>query len=160
MKTLNVVLSNEPSAQWEAWINALVRAGLEVKVVDPMKTLNVVLSNEPSAQWEEWINALVCAGYEVKVIEPSGTRSNAYEVLPGDAILLDGMLPHLRRFAGYLQRLFPGLPTIVATETDSFTIKYEVMELDNARYVSGPLSAEQFVETIGRIIECDQILVA
>lgn len=119
-----------------------------------MKTLNIVLSSEPSAQWKEWINAFVRAGFKVKVIEPTGTRSDSYEVQPGDAVLLDGMLPHLCRFAGYLNRLFPGLPMIVATETDSFTIKYEVMELDNTIYVAGPVSSEQFVEMIDRISDC------
>jgi hypothetical protein len=39
---------------------------------------------------------------------------------------------------------------IVATETRSFTIEYEVLELDGAVYVSGPLTAEQFMAFIDR----------
>lgn len=114
----------------------------------PMKTLSIILSKKPSAQWEEWINALVRSGFVVKVIEPSGAGPNAYEKTPGDAVLLDGLLPHLDRFVGYLDSLFPGLPAIVAMETNSSTITYETMRMIGVDYVSGPLSPAQFVEAI------------
>jgi len=116
-----------------------------------MKTISIILSRAPSAQWEEWINALIHAGFKVKVVEPMGTMGSSYDVLPGDAVVLDGMLPHLGRFMAYLQRLFPGLPTIITSETVSFTIEHEAMHLDEAVYISGPLPPEQFVEAVDQV---------
>ena len=41
---------------------------------------------------------------------------------------------------------------IVATETDSFTVKYEVLNQDGAIYVSGPMPADQFAATVQSVL--------
>ena len=79
---------------------------------------------------------------------------------PDDVVLLDGMLPNLQRFIARTYSRCPGAHIIVVTDVRSFSIYYEVLRHGGATYFSGPMTAEQFVETIREITEYDEIYVA
>ena len=74
----------------------------------------------------------------------------------GDVVLVDGMLPNLRRFISRTLSRCPEAHVIVVTDIYSFAVYYEVLHLGGANYFSGPMDAERFVETIQETTEHDQ----
>lgn len=112
-----------------------------------MKKINRLRTDNPSARWQTWIQGLKSAGLTIRFIDRSALQADDVTKLFGDAILLDGLLPQLPRLIVSISARHPDVPIIVATEVDSFTIYYEVLH-DGAIYVSGPLSATEFVSAI------------
>ncbi len=71
---------------------------------------------------------------------------------PGETVLIDGMLPQLSRYIQRICARCSDINVIVVTEVDSFTVRYEVMHLNGAIYVSGPMPPERFVETLKSLV--------
>jgi DNA-binding NarL/FixJ family response regulator len=105
------------------------------------------MQNEPSTQWQEWMYALVEADYRVRVVDPAVIESYRYEDVSADVILFDGMLP-LKKLISRIGALCPETKIVVATETNFFSIRYEVMHLGGALYLFGPMPPDEFIETI------------
>lgn len=113
-----------------------------------MKTINIAQYGSPGSQWRQWIKALAEAEFEVCTVNPLSMELPAGSMCCGDVVLVDGMLPNLRRFVEHLHDQCPGIHVVVATEERSFTIRYEVMLLKEAVYVSGPMSGRDFTEAV------------
>ena len=117
-----------------------------------MKNIHIAQLGKPSRQWQAWIKALAGAGFEIKAVNPLAMELQVFRAQPDDIVLLDGMLPNLVRFIQRVCALCPDVQVIVATEVDSFTVKYEVMNLNGAIYVSGPMPGDQFAATVQSIV--------
>ena len=113
-----------------------------------MKKLSLAVQGNPCEQWCSWIDALSRSGFEINLIRPTVGEPPDANTESGDTIVLDGMLPNLARLIVCICARHPDSQIIVATASDSFTIKYEVLHLNGAIYVSGPMASERFVETI------------
>jgi DNA-binding response OmpR family regulator len=68
--------------------------------------------------------------------------------LQSDAILLDGMLPHLTQIIALLHTLHSQTRILVATDADSFTVLYEMRSLGERDYLAGPMDPAQFAKDI------------
>ena len=117
-----------------------------------MKKVLIAQLGVPSIQWQAWIHALAIAGFETHSVSPLAIELQSLLVPPGHVLLIDGMMPRLSRFIQHTCAQSPDATIIVATETDSFTVKYEVLNQDGAIYVSGPMPADQFAATVQSVL--------
>lgn len=117
-----------------------------------MITLSILTQETPSCQWCEWINSLTKTNLLIRDINAAPIDYDELIALQSDAILLDGMLPHLTRIITLLHALHPQTRILVATDADSFTIRYEMQSLGETAYLAGPMDAAQFAKDICRKI--------
>ena len=115
-----------------------------------MKTIYIVVSGTRGSLWRFWISALSAAGYNIDILDAAVMESASVEVQSGDTILLDGMLPDLSMCISRLCALYPETRLIVASETNAYSVQYEVLEHTGSSYVSGPMPPAMFVEAMQR----------
>ncbi|VGO17300.1 hypothetical protein PDESU_05896 [Pontiella desulfatans] len=118
-----------------------------------MKTIHVAQLGTPGRQWKAWEDALSEAEFDVRSVDPLAMERLTGCTRPGDTVLFDGLLPNLSRHIRHTCARCPEVNIIVATEVDSFAIRYEVMHLNGAIYVSGPTSPDRFVERVRSMIQ-------
>jgi DNA-binding response OmpR family regulator len=117
-----------------------------------MKTLSILTQANPSRQWREWVHALTDTNLIIREINPAPVDYDALVALQSDAILLDGMLPHLTQIITLLHALHTQTRIIVASDADSFTVYYELRSLGETAYLGGPMDPVQFAENVCRKI--------
>ncbi len=113
-----------------------------------MKTLSILTQENPSRQWCEWINALTETNLVIREINAAPVDFDQLVTLRSDAILLDGMLPHLKRIIALLHALHPQTRILVATDVASFTVKYEMQSVGESSYLAGPMAAAAFAKEV------------
>jgi DNA-binding response OmpR family regulator len=117
-----------------------------------MKTLSILTQENPSRQWCAWINALTETDLIIRDINTAPVDYDELIALQSDAILLDGMLPHLTQIITLLHALHSQTRILVATDADSFTVLYEMRSLGESDYLAGPMDAAEFAKDICRKI--------
>lgn len=122
-----------------------------------MRTLHVVRSSNSEPAWQGWIDALSFSRFRVREIEPARIERLAEEVEPTDAVLMDGLMPHLADRIAELHGKRPWLVIIVATENPSFAVYYEVLvQTGQVFYISESASPASFVSTVEEIVEAER----
>ncbi|MDF7798670.1 hypothetical protein P4C99_04300 [Pontiellaceae bacterium B1224] len=116
-----------------------------------MKTIRLVQMGTPSRQWAGWIEALEDAGFTMCNVTPMALELQSIYAKPGEIVLFDGMLPNLSRFIERTCAQNPEVHVVVATEIDSFTVKYEVLLTNGAIYISAPANSDALVKAIQSI---------
>ncbi|HKL22626.1 MAG TPA: hypothetical protein VJ904_12535 [Tichowtungia sp.] len=117
-----------------------------------MKTLCILTRERPSYRWKKWIDALADTQFAIKEINLHPADYKALLELKSDAVLLDGMLPHLSHIIILLRALHADIPIIIASEATSFAIQYEVWELGEKNYISGPMGSDKFKKAIQNMV--------
>lgn len=84
------------------------------------------------------------------MLDHEALKSKSIEIFPQDTILLDGTLPNLALCISDTCALYPNTQIIVASEANSFSIQYEVLQFEGAIYISGPIPPDQFVDAFQR----------
>lgn len=114
-----------------------------------MKKIILAQLGKPSRQWQVWIDALAeSEDFEINAVHLLSMELQKIHADPGDVVLFDGMLPNLSRFIQRTRAQSPDAHIIVATDVESFVIRYEIMHVHEIIFFSGPLGADQFLEAL------------